>query len=89
LQKIAHFNKVNRKNKKRDKPKKEDLSRVVHGAGLEPTITRLKDLTILTNLLENSSTSLQLAPLLNLHIVRVFCFLANFAIKLYSQIIDT
>jgi hypothetical protein len=29
LQKIAHFNKVNRKNKKRDKPKKEDLSRVV------------------------------------------------------------
>jgi hypothetical protein len=30
LQKIAHFNKVNRKNKKRDKPKKEDLSRVVH-----------------------------------------------------------
>jgi hypothetical protein len=30
LQKIAHFNKVKRKNKKRDKPKKEDLSRVVH-----------------------------------------------------------
>ena len=30
LQKIAHFNKVNRKNKKRDKPKKEDLSHVVH-----------------------------------------------------------
>jgi len=30
LDKIAHFNSVNRKNKKRNKSKKEDLSRVVH-----------------------------------------------------------
>ena len=30
LQKIVHFNRVNRKNKKRDKSKKEDLSRCVH-----------------------------------------------------------
>jgi len=30
LHKIAHFNRVNRKNKKRDKSKKEDLSRCVH-----------------------------------------------------------
>ncbi|MGB0280303.1 MAG: hypothetical protein ACPGAA_05900, partial [Flavobacteriaceae bacterium] len=30
LDKIARFNSVNRKNKKRDKSKKEDLSRVVH-----------------------------------------------------------
>ena len=29
LHKIAHFNRVNRKNKKRDKSKKEDLSRCV------------------------------------------------------------
>ena len=29
LDKIAHFNSVNRKNKKRDKSKKEDLSRSV------------------------------------------------------------
>jgi hypothetical protein len=39
LHKIAQFNSVNRKNKKRDKSKKEDLSRVVLEAGLEPTIT--------------------------------------------------
>ena len=30
LHKITQFNRVNRKNKKRDKPKKEDLSHVVH-----------------------------------------------------------
>jgi hypothetical protein len=30
LDKIAQFNRVNRKNKKRDKSKKEDLSRCVH-----------------------------------------------------------
>ena len=30
LHKIAHFNRVYRKNKKRDKSKKEDLSRCVH-----------------------------------------------------------
>ena len=30
LHKIAHFNRANRKNKKRDKSKKEDLSRYVH-----------------------------------------------------------
>ena len=30
LHKIARFNSVNRKNKKRDKSKKEDLSRCVH-----------------------------------------------------------
>ena len=41
LQKIAHFNRVNRKNKKRDKSKKEDLSRVVLEAGLEPARTLL------------------------------------------------
>ena len=36
LDKIARFNRVNQKNKKRDKPKKEDLSRCVLKAGLEP-----------------------------------------------------
>ena len=36
LHKIAHFNRVNRKNKKRDKSKKEDLSRCVLKTGLEP-----------------------------------------------------
>jgi len=30
LHKIARFNSVNKKNKKRDKSKKEDLSRCVH-----------------------------------------------------------
>ena len=30
LHKMAHFDRVNRKNKKRDKSKKEDLSRMVH-----------------------------------------------------------
>jgi hypothetical protein len=63
LHKIARFNSVNRKNKKRDKSKKEDLSHVVHGTGLEPTIPKIKDLTFLTSLLEKSSTSLPLAPL--------------------------
>ena len=38
LQKIAHFKRVN---KKRDKSKKEDLSRVVLEAGLEPARTLL------------------------------------------------
>ena len=42
LDKIARFNRVNQKNKKRDKPKKEDLSRVVLKAGLEPIIKILK-----------------------------------------------
>ena len=41
LHKIAQFNSVNRKNKKRDKSKKEDLSRVVLEAGLEPARTLL------------------------------------------------
>ena len=36
LHKIARFNSVNRKNKKRDKSKKEDLSRCVLKTGLEP-----------------------------------------------------
>ncbi len=36
LDKIARFNSVNRRNKKRDKSKKEDLSRCVLEAGLEP-----------------------------------------------------
>ena len=58
LDKIARFNSVNRKNKKRDKSKKEDLSRCVHKMGLEPTIPMLKDLSFLKNLLQNSSTSL-------------------------------
>ena len=62
LHKIAQFNRANRKNKKRDKSKKEDLSRCVHKVGLEPTIPMLKDLSFLTNLLQNSSTSLLLAP---------------------------
>jgi hypothetical protein len=62
LDKIARFNRVNRRNKKRDKSKKEDLSRCVLKAGLEPTITKLKDLSFLTNLLENSSISLPSAP---------------------------
>ena len=34
LHKIAHFNRANRKNKKRDKSKKEDLSRYVLKTGL-------------------------------------------------------
>ena len=41
LHKIAHFNSVNQKNKKRDKSKKEDLSRMVLKAGLEPARTLL------------------------------------------------
>ena len=41
LQKISHFNSVNQKNKKRDKPKKEDLSRCVLKTGLEPVRTLL------------------------------------------------
>ena len=41
LHKIARFNSVNRKNKKRDKSKKEDLSRCVLEAGLEPARTLL------------------------------------------------
>ena len=51
LHKIAHFNRVNKKNKKRDKSKKEDLSRCVLKAGLEPTIPNLNNLSFLTNLL--------------------------------------
>ena len=38
---MAYFNRVNRKNKKRDKSKKEDLSRMVLEAGLEPARTLL------------------------------------------------
>jgi hypothetical protein len=57
LHKIAQFNRVNLKNKKRDKSKKEDLSHVVLKAGLEPTMPDLKDLSFLTNLLKKSSTS--------------------------------
>ena len=64
LDKIAHFNSVNRKNKKRNKSKKEDLSRVVLKAGLEPIIPKLKDLSKMTNLLQNSSISRLLAPLI-------------------------
>ena len=36
LHKIAHFTRVNKENKKRDKSHKQDLSRCVAGAGLEP-----------------------------------------------------
>ena len=36
LHKIAHFNRVNKENKKRDKSQKQDLSQCVAGAGLEP-----------------------------------------------------
>ena len=36
LHKIAQFNRVNRRNKKRDKSQKQDLSRCVAGTGLEP-----------------------------------------------------
>ena len=36
LHKIAHFTRVNKENKKRDKSQKKDLSRCVAGAGLEP-----------------------------------------------------
>jgi len=53
-------------------PKKQKIileDKIVLKAGLEPTITKLKDLSFLTNLLENSSISLLSAPLLNLHIV--------------------
>ena len=41
LDKIVRFKRVNRKNKKGDKPKKEDLSRSVLKAGLEPARTLL------------------------------------------------
>ena len=41
LHKITRFNRVYRKNKKRDKSKKEDLSRSVLKAGLEPARTLL------------------------------------------------
>ena len=34
LHKIAHFNRVNKENKKRDKSQKQDLSRCVAGAGV-------------------------------------------------------
>jgi hypothetical protein len=46
LHKIAQFNSVNRKNKKRDKSKKEDLSRVVHPIELfsKQSLTFLKKL---------------------------------------------
>ena len=46
LHKIARFNSVNRKNKKRDKSKKEDLSRVVHPIELfsKQSLTFLKKL---------------------------------------------
>ena len=43
LQKIVHFNRVNRKNKKRDKSKKEDLSRCVLKVGIEPTLPKKLD----------------------------------------------
>ena len=44
LHKIARFNSVNRKNKKGDKPKKEDLSRMVHPIELfsKPSLTFLR-----------------------------------------------
>ena len=43
LDKIAHFNSVNRKNKKRNKSKKEDISRVVPWVGIEPTLPKKLD----------------------------------------------
>ena len=43
LDKIAQFNRVNRKNKKRDKSKKEDLSRSVPWVGIEPTLPKKLD----------------------------------------------
>ena len=54
LQKIAHFNSVNRKNKKRDKSKKEDLSRVVPWVGIEPTLP--KELDFESSASTNSAT---------------------------------
>ena len=54
LHKIAHFNRVNRKNKKRDKSKKEDLSRCVLKAGIEPA--RLATLDFESNVSTNSTT---------------------------------
>lgn len=52
---------------KRKEIKKGDsfstISRKVLKKGLEPTIPKLKDLSFLSNLLQNSSTSLLLAPL--------------------------
>jgi hypothetical protein len=49
LHKIAHFNRVNRKNKKRDKSKKEDLSRCVHNV-LQLSNFFLRDLEKLRDL---------------------------------------
>ena len=36
LHKMTHFDRVNRKNKKRDKSQKQDLSRCVAPPGIEP-----------------------------------------------------
>ena len=55
LHKIAHFNRVNRENKKRDKSKKEDLSRSVLEAGLEPARPQWS-LDFKSNVSTNSTT---------------------------------
>ena len=55
LDKIAQFNRVNRKNKKRDKSKKEDLSRCVLEAGLEPARPQWS-LDFKSNVSTNSTT---------------------------------
>ena len=49
LHKIAHFNRVNRKNKKRDKSKKEDLSRCVLKTVVERQNTKKPINIILTS----------------------------------------
>ncbi len=54
LDKIAQFNRVNRKNKKRDKSKKEDLSRCVPWVGIEPTLS--KELDFESSASTNSAT---------------------------------
>jgi hypothetical protein len=51
LDKIAHFNRVNQKNKKRDKSKKEDLSRCVHPIALfsKQALTFLRKFKMIPN----------------------------------------
>ena len=62
LHKIARFNSVNRKNKKRDKSKKEDLSRCVRVKGLEPPRREALDpkSSVSTNFTTPASNGLQI-----------------------------
>ena len=58
----SSFSKTYDTKKEKTQTQKVLESHLVLKAGLEPTITKLKDLSFLTNLLENSSISLLSAP---------------------------